>query len=91
MEIRLIGDRHDVIGFGLAGVDGVECHSRPEIAAALDAAWHDPSVALVIVSPRAAALGADMIARQRESLRLPITVVLPAVPDEPDGERPRPS
>ena len=87
MEIRVIGDSHDVIGFGLAGVDGIECHTRPEIAAALDAAWHDPSVALVIVSPGAAALGADMIAEQRASVRLPITVVLPAVPDAPDGER----
>jgi vacuolar-type H+-ATPase subunit F/Vma7 len=84
MEIRLIGDSHDVIGFGLAGVDGVECLTRPELVAALDAAAHDPSVVLVIVSPRAAALGADVIAQQRESVRLPITVVLPELPE---GER----
>lgn len=82
MEIRLIGDSHDVIGFGLAGVDGVECRTRPELVAALDAAVRDPSVALIIVSPRAAALGADVIAQQRESVRLPITVVLPELPDE---------
>jgi vacuolar-type H+-ATPase subunit F/Vma7 len=84
MEIRLIGDRHDIIGFGLAGVDGIECRTRPELVAALDAAAHNPAVALLIVSSRAAALGADVIARQRQSVHLPITVVLP---DPPDTER----
>ena len=81
MEIRLLGDRHDVIGFGLAGVDGIDCRTRPELVAALDAAARDPNVALVIVSSRAAALGPDVIARQRESVQLPITVVLPDLPE----------
>lgn len=88
MEIRLIGNRHDVIGFGLAGLDGVECRTRPELVAALDAAERDPSVALVIVSPRAAALGTDIIARLRESVRLPIVVVLPDPLADTRSERP---
>ena len=88
MDIRLIGDRHDVIGFGLAGINGVECRTRSELVAALEAAEHDPSVALVIVSPRVAALGSDVIARLRDAVRLPIMIVLPDNSGDGDAERP---
>jgi vacuolar-type H+-ATPase subunit F/Vma7 len=77
MGIRIIGDRRDAIAFGLAGVDAVECRTRADLIAALDEAQRDPEVAVVVVSPVAAALGADVIARLRESSRLPITIVLP--------------
>ena len=88
MDIRMIGNRQDAIAFGLAGLDAVECRTRPQLIAALDHARDDPSVALVIVSPSVAALGADIIARLRESSRLPITVVLPEIQDEAEQRRP---
>jgi vacuolar-type H+-ATPase subunit F/Vma7 len=78
MQIRVIGDARDVTGFGLAGVAGTECRTREEIVAALDDIGHDPSVAIVLISPQAAALGLDVIARLRDSVRLPIAVVLPS-------------
>jgi vacuolar-type H+-ATPase subunit F/Vma7 len=77
MQIRLIGDPHDVAGFGLAGIAGTECHTRPELLEALEAAEHDPDVALLVLSSEAAALDAGAIDRLRGSLHLPITIVLP--------------
>lgn len=77
MHVRLIGDAHDVTGFALAGVESEECHTRAEVVDALDAACHDPDVAIVVVSPDMAALADDVISEMRESTHLPITIVLP--------------
>lgn len=88
MGIRLIGNRPDAIAFGLAGLDAVECRTRPELIAALAAAQDDPTVALVIVSPAVAAFGADIVARVGDSTRLPITLVLPGAGSESRAERP---
>jgi vacuolar-type H+-ATPase subunit F/Vma7 len=77
MGIRLFGNRQDVIAFGLAGLDAVECRTRPDLVAALDEVRDDPTVALVIVSPAVASLGSDIIAGLGESTRPPITVILP--------------
>ncbi len=84
MHVRVIGDGHDVTGFGLAGVESEECHTRGELVDALDAARHDPQVAIIVVSPAAAALADDVIGRMRESAHLPITIVLP---ERPASER----
>jgi vacuolar-type H+-ATPase subunit F/Vma7 len=77
MHIRLIGDTHDVTGFALAGVESEECHTRAELVSALDAARHDPGVAIVVVSPGTAALAEDVIQDMRSAAHLPITIVLP--------------
>jgi vacuolar-type H+-ATPase subunit F/Vma7 len=75
--MKIIGDPLDVVGFGLAGVDAVACPTRADLEHAIEEAQGDASLALLIVSPGAAALAPDLIARLRESPRLPITVVLP--------------
>ena len=77
MVIRMLGNRQDAIAFGLAGLDVVECRTRHEAVAAIDAAGRDPLVALVIVSSAVAALGGDAIVRRSESNGRPITVLLP--------------
>jgi vacuolar-type H+-ATPase subunit F/Vma7 len=80
MHVRLIGDVHDATGFSLAGVESEECHTRAEAVSALDAARHDPGVAIIVVSPGIAALAADVIDQMLEAARLPITIVLPERP-----------
>jgi vacuolar-type H+-ATPase subunit F/Vma7 len=78
MHVRLIGDAHDVTGFALAGVEGEECHSRADVVRALDAACHDPGVAIVVIAPDLAALADEEVKRMRDAAHLPITIVLPA-------------
>jgi vacuolar-type H+-ATPase subunit F/Vma7 len=90
MQIRLIGDSHDAIGFGLAGVVGTACHTRPELLQALDDVEHDADVALLVLSSEAAALGPDVIERLRGSVHLPITIVLPPT-EPPEAEETTPS
>lgn len=77
MQVRFIGDARDAIGFSLAGVDSVDCHSRGELVDALEAARLDRDVAIVVVSPAAAALAEDLIERMRNATDLPIALVLP--------------
>lgn len=77
MSIRFIGNRKEAIGFGIAGLDAVECGTRADLAAALDEAQLDPVRALVIVSAAVAALGTDIVERVRESSSLPIIIVMP--------------
>ena len=78
MAIRLLGNRHDVIAFGLAGLETVECRTRAELRDAIDLAAAETHVALLIVAPAVAALGPDLVAGLRDSSRPPIAVVLPA-------------
>jgi vacuolar-type H+-ATPase subunit F/Vma7 len=85
MGIRLLGNRQDAIAFGLAGLDAVECRTRADLIAALDDVRGDPHVALVVVAPAAAALGADLVEEMREATHVPITVVLPQHHLEADG------
>ena len=85
MGIRLLGNRQDAIAFGLAGLDSVECLTRADLVAALDEARHDPDVALIVVAPAAAALGADVVEALRETTHLPIIVVLPRPEREAAG------
>ena len=81
MHVRLLGDRHDVTGFALAGVDSEECRTRAQLLTALERARHDPGIAVVIVSPRVAALAGDVIQDMRDAPHLPITIVLPELPE----------
>lgn len=76
MRMRIIGDRRDVAGFGLAGIEGVECTTRQQVAAALKAAARDRSIGLVALSADAAALCEDMLDAMRGA-RTPIVIVLP--------------
>jgi vacuolar-type H+-ATPase subunit F/Vma7 len=78
MAIRLLGNRHDVIAFGLAGLETVECRTRAELREAIDVAASEAHLALLIVAPAVAALGPDLVAGLRDSNRPPIAVVLPA-------------
>lgn len=77
MHVRFIGDARDAIGFSLAGVDSVDCQSRGELVDALEAARLDRDVAIVVLSPAAAALVEDVIERMRNATDLPIPLVLP--------------
>jgi vacuolar-type H+-ATPase subunit F/Vma7 len=77
MRVRLIGDTQDVTGFALAGIDSQACTTRAELVRALDAACHNPAVAIVMVSAAVAALAGDEIQHMRDSAHLPIAIVLP--------------
>jgi len=77
MQIRLIGDARDVTGFALAGLDGVECRTRDEVAAALGESARDPAAAIVLVSDEAAALAPEELERFRRRVDAPIVVLLP--------------
>lgn len=77
MHVRLLGDLQDVTGFALAGVEGTECGTRAELIRALEDARRDPSVAVVMLSARVAALADDVVRDMHGAAQLPIAIVLP--------------
>lgn len=79
MQLRLIGDARDVTGFALAGIEGVECGTRDEVAAALDHSVCDGTAGIVLVSHESAALAPEELERFRRAAGAPIVVVLPPV------------
>jgi vacuolar-type H+-ATPase subunit F/Vma7 len=84
VQVRLIGDARDVTGFALAGVESQECETGAGFVRALDEARRDPDVAIVVVSASLASFAEDLIEEMRESVHLPIVIVLPALPaDDP--------
>ncbi len=89
MAIRLLGNHQDVLAFGLAGLDVVECRSRGDMMDALGAASSEPHVALLILAPSVAALAPDLVARLSESTTLPIVVMAAEACCRDDREVPR--
>jgi len=83
MQIRLIGEPRDVTGFALAGIDGVECRTRGDVAAALDGSARDTAAAIVLVSDEAAALAPEELERFRRRVGAPIVVRLPPAHGNP--------
>ena len=53
MKFYLISDNIDTqMGMRLAGIEGVVAHTEPEVTAALDAAFEDESIAVVLMTEK---------------------------------------
>ena len=77
MPMLVIGGADDVLGFRLAGVDGVVTETEASVLDALARARRDRRLLLVVVSARAAALAVDPVRVFAAESSLPLVLVLP--------------
>lgn len=83
MRLAVIGTEVDVTGFALAGSPGVVCDNGDAVAAALEAACADPSVAVVLVSDAAAEAAPVAVRRWQAAAGAPVVLVLPGTKEIP--------
>lgn len=78
MKIRVVGDSDDVLGFSLAGVEGLAVRDRREAERALAAVEADGGVGLLFVSASIEELRPQALERIRRRGGLPALVLLPS-------------
>lgn len=78
MKFYLISDNTDTqMGMRIAGVEGVICHTAPEINAALDTAFADEDVAIVLMTEKLVELCHDRVYDLKLNYRRPLIVEIP--------------
>lgn len=78
MKFYLISDNIDTqMGMRLAGIEGVVAHTEPEVTAALDAAFEDESIAVVLMTEKLVKLCHDRVYELKLSRTRPLIVEIP--------------
>ncbi|MGC9360376.1 MAG: V-type ATP synthase subunit F [Anaerolineae bacterium] len=77
MKAFVIGSENCVLGFALAGLEGITVRSAEEVDAALDLLMGDPDVALVLISADVAALVRDRVDELKVNSLQPLLVEIP--------------
>lgn len=78
MKFYLISDNIDTqMGMRLAGIEGVVAHTEPEVTAALDAAFEDESVAVVLMTEKLVKLCHNRVYELKLSRTRPLIVEIP--------------
>ena len=78
MRYFVISDNTDTpVGLRLAGIEGVVVRSREEARAALNEAFADPTIGILLVTERLAEQCADQLAPRKMEGRTPLVVEIP--------------
>jgi len=77
MKAFVIGSDGCVLGFALAGLEGITVRSKDQVDAALDLLMGDPGVALVLISADVAALVRDRVDELKINSLQPLLVEIP--------------
>lgn len=78
MKFYLISDNIDTqMGMRLAGIEGVVAHTEPEVTAALDAAFEDESIAVVLMTEKLVKLCDDRVYELKLSRTRPLIIEIP--------------
>lgn len=78
MKFYLISDNIDTqMGMRLAGIEGVVAHTEPEVTAALDAAFDDESIAVVLMTEKLVKLCHDRVYELKLSRTRPLIIEIP--------------
>jgi len=77
MKAFVIGSDSCVLGFALAGLEGITVRSKDQVDAALDLLMGDPGVALVLISADVAALARDRVDELKINSLQPLLVEIP--------------
>ena len=78
MRFYLISDNVDTqMGMRLAGIEGVVAHTEPEVTAALDAAFEDESIAVVLMTEKLVKLCHDRVYELKLSRTRPLIIEIP--------------
>ncbi len=78
MKIYLISDNIDTqMGMRLAGIEGVVAHTEEEVSSALEKAFADESVAVVLMTEKLVKLCHDRVYSLKLSCTRPLIVEIP--------------
>lgn len=77
MKAYVIGSENCVLGFALAGLEGVTVRSAAEVDAALDRYMADPEVALVLISADVATWAREKVDALKVNSLRPLLVEVP--------------
>ena len=78
MRYFVISDNTDtLVGLRMAGIEGVVVRSREETLAALDAAFADPTIGVLLMTESLAERCADKLAPRKMEGRTPLVVEIP--------------
>ncbi|MBN1781555.1 V-type ATP synthase subunit F [bacterium] len=77
MKFYAIGDADTVLGFNLAGVEGVVAESAEEIDAALKSAFQKEDLGIIIITERAAQKVRHEIDRYTFTTSFPLIIEIP--------------
>ena len=78
MKFYLISDNTDTqMGMRLAGIEGIVAHNADEVEAALDAAFADESIAVVLMTEKMIRLCNDKVYELKLSHCRPLIVEIP--------------
>ncbi len=78
MKFYLISDNIDTqMGMRMAGIEGVVAHTESEVSEALDTAFEDESVAVVLMTEKLVSLCHDKVYDMKLSRTRPLIVEIP--------------
>ena len=78
MKFYLISDNIDTqMGMRLAGIEGVVAHTEQEVTAALDTAFADESIAVVLLTEKLVKLCYDRVYEMKLSCSRPLVIEIP--------------
>lgn len=78
MKYFVITDSTDTqVGLRLAGIEGVVVREPTQVRDAIDAAIHDPEIAVLLVTEQLATLCADLISPLKLTSHTPLVVEIP--------------
>lgn len=85
MKFFVISDSTDsVVGMRLAGIEGVTAQTSDETAAALERAYADPEIGVILITEHLSAACGDIVSEMKMSHTRPLIV---EIPDRDGGGR----
>ena len=87
MKIMVVGDPQAVLGFSLAGVQGLAAGTAPQAKEALKKALSTPDVGIILVTEEAASLIGSTMDQFRLRSTVPLVVEIPG-PGTAQSNRP---
>ncbi len=87
MKIRVIGSQDAVLGFALVGVQGEAVADAEALDQAIDAAFKDEKVGIVLITEDVAAYDRERVEHLMATSATPLVVEIPG-PGGPEPDRP---
>jgi vacuolar-type H+-ATPase subunit F/Vma7 len=77
MRIAIVGDRNEVRGFALAGVEPIVCEDEASVAQTLERLEEDRHLAVIVITAQTARLAPRQVAHLQERVTPPVPCLLP--------------
>ncbi len=77
MKFFLIGDSFSILGYSLAGIQGVVVNSKEEAAEALKLAIQNPDIGIVLITQRIASEIQALVDQAKLGTTIPVVLEIP--------------